>query len=381
MLNRPHFLTKIKKRFEISPVCAILGPRQCGKTTLAMQYAKTEHNSEIHHFDLENPRHMQALQNPMLALENLNGLIILDEIQRVPDLFTTIRYLVDHLDKKFLILGSASRDLIQQSSESLAGRVSFMELTPFSLNDITDIPKHMFRGGFPKAYLADSDSNARLWQEDYITTFLERDLSSLGIQLNPFHLRKLWTLLAHYHAQLMNYSAIGENLGLTHTTVVRYIEILAGTFMVRVLKPWSENISKRQIKSPKVYIRDSGLCHALLGIERNHLLGHPKTGAIWEGYAIEEICRHLDMRSDNYYFWRTEHGAELDLFTEYKGKRLGFEFKYADAPNMTKSMHISKADLQLDHLYVVVPQSETYTMDKDITATDLFGLKKILNAF
>lgn len=403
MLNRLHYLDKIQKCFEINPVCAILGPRQCGKTTLAFHYAEsmqfkatqaiidarhivadssiaqTQHNvHEFHHFDLENPRHMQALQNPMLTLENLNGLIILDEIQRVPNLFPVIRYLVDHLKKRFLILGSASRDLIQQSSESLAGRISFMELTPFSLDEVSDFSAHMFRGGFPKAYLAVSDENARMWQEDYITTFLERDLALLGIKLNPFHLRKLWMLLAHYHGQLMNYSEMGKNIGLTHTTVIRYIEILMGTFMIRVLKPWHENLGKRQVKSPKVYIRDSGLCYALLGIEQKNLLGHPKNGAIWEGYAIEEICRHLDMRADHCYFWRTENGAELDLFIEYKGKRLGFEFKYADAPKLTKSMHISKTDLKLDHLYVVVPKSNTYAMDRDITATDLFGLWELL---
>jgi predicted AAA+ superfamily ATPase len=406
MLNRSPYLDKIAMRFDINPICAILGPRQCGKTTLALEYAKkycgnlstgaksnasvvtsdyvdtamqTRHGfQEFHHFDLENPRHQQALENPMLALENLDGLIILDEIQRAPDLFPVIRYLVDHLKKKFLILGSASRDLIQQSSESLAGRISFMELTPFCLDDVHDLQKHMFRGGFPKAYLATTDDHARLWQEDYITTFMERDLALLGIKLNPFHLRKLWVLLAHYHGQLMNYSAMGNSLGLTHTTVIRYVEILNGTFMIRVLKPWYENIGKRQIKAPKVYIRDSGLCHALLSVEKNNLLGHPKTGALWEGYALEEVCRHLDMRADDCYFWRTENGTELDLFIQWKGRRIGFEFKYADAPTLTKSMHIAKADLMLDDLYVVVPKTNTYAMDQGITATDLMGLWELL---
>jgi hypothetical protein len=377
MLQRLSFLVKLKKRFTIHPVCAILGPRQCGKTTLALQYA-AETGVPTHHFDLENPRHWHALDNPLLALESLEGLIILDEIQRKPDIFPVIRYLVDHHQKQFLILGSASRDLIQQSSESLAGRISYLELTPFSLSEVRDIPHHLYRGGFPKSYLADTDEVARLWQEDYITAFLERDLAAIGINLNPFHMRQLWVLLAHYHGQLMNYSSLGEKLNLSHTTVKRYIEILHGTFMVRILKPWYENIGKRQVKSPKAYIRDSGLCHALLGIEKHQVLGHPKMGALWEGYALEEIIRYMDLRADSFYFWRSEHGAELDLFVEYKGKRLGFEFKYADTPTITKSMRVSLESLKLDTLFVVVPKTQGYPMRDKIIATDLFGVREFL---
>lgn len=387
MLKRLTFLDKIKKRYEIHPICAILGPRQCGKTTLALEYAKEaldqKNISKIHHFDLENPRHWHALDNPLLALENLEGLIILDEIQRKPDIFPVIRYLVDQSaqnlnNQKFLILGSASRDLIQQSSESLAGRISYLELTPFSLDDVDDIPRHLYRGGFPKSYLAPSDEASRLWQEDYITAFLERDLAALGINMNPYHMRQLWILLAHYHGQLMNYSALAEALNVSHPTVKRYVEILQGTFMLRILKPWHENIGKRQIKSPKTYIRDSGLCHTLLGFEKHQLLGNPKMGALWEGYALEEIIRYLDVRADSCYFWRSEHGAELDLFVEHKGKRLGFEFKYSDTPSLTKSMHICLDSLKLDALYAIVPKTQTYPMDDRIIATDLFGLRELV---
>lgn len=383
MLDRSHYLNKIDKRYEVHPICAILGPRQCGKTTLAHDYAKKIlkelPTKNIHHFDLENPRHRYALENPLLALENLEGLIILDEIQRVPDLFPVLRYLVDHHQKKFLILGSASRDLIHQSSESLAGRLSYVELTPFSLREIEDTAKHLYRGGFPRSYLARRNEEASLWIRNYMTSFLERDLRMLGIEMNPYHMHQLWTLIAHDHGQIVNYSALASHLNITSPTVKRYIEILQGTFMVRILKPWYENVGKRQVKSPKVYIRDSGICHALLGIEQHQLLGHPKLGALWKGYALEEIIRYLEIREDGAYFWRTEHGAKLDLFVEYKGRRLGFEFKYADVPKLTKSMHVAWETLKLDALYVLIPKTQSYPLAPNIYATDLVGVKKFID--
>jgi predicted AAA+ superfamily ATPase len=378
MYKREKFLNQIEEYFSITSACAILGPRQCGKTTLALSYSKSL-TIPYHHFDLENPRHAAQLQeNPMLSLEDLEGLIILDEIQRVPELFPVLRYMIDHTQKKFLILGSASRDLIQQSSESLAGRISYLELTPFSLPEVNDLSNHWHKGGFPKAFLAPSYNQAQLWLEGYITTFLERDLSMLGININPYLMRRLWSMLAHYHSQLVNYSEIGKSLNLSHMTIKRYIEILSGTFMIRLLKPWHENISKRQVKSPKIYIRDSGVCHHLLDVSEKTILGHPKLGALWEGYAIEEIIRFLNIRSDSCYFWRTENGAELDLFVIYKGKRIGFEVKYADTPKITKSMHISLENLHLDHLYLIIPKGNSYLLDEKITS---IGLPEYLKTF
>jgi predicted AAA+ superfamily ATPase len=376
MYKRELFLNKISKHLVVNPVCAILGPRQCGKTTLALQYAK-ELQIEYAHFDLENPRHRdQIMNNPMLALEDLKGLIILDEVQRAPEIFPILRYLVDHNQQNFLILGSASRDLIHQSSETLAGRISHIELTPFTLIEVKDLTNHWQKGGFPKAFLSPSFELSQLWLEGYISTFLERDLSTIGININPYRMRRLWMMLAHYHGQIVNYSELGKSLGVSHTTIRNYMEILEGTFMIRLLKPWYENISKRQVKSPKIYIRDSGICHYLLDITERTRIGHPKLGALWEGYALEEIIRKLSILKDSFYFWRTENAAEIDLIMIRDNKRIGFEFKYADAHKITRSAHIGVADLKLDHLYLVTPKSVKYKIAEKITA---IGLEDLIN--
>ncbi|MBM4222520.1 MAG: ATP-binding protein [Gammaproteobacteria bacterium] len=376
-MQRHAYIEKIKKCFQVNPICAILGPRQCGKTSLALAFAKNQ-ASLFHHFDLENHRHAKILQeNPLLTLEELDGLIILDEIQRVPNLFVTLRYLVDHYQKKILILGSAHRDLIQQSSESLAGRISYLELTPFTLTEVIDqypkIDRHFTFGGFPKAFLQNDFKLAHFWLESFIQTFIERDLGCLGFNINHGHMRHLWFLLAHYHGQLVSYTEIGGQVGISHTTVKKYIELLAGTFVVRILRPFHQNITKRQIKSPKVYIRDSGVCMHLLDMTERSLIGHPKLGALWEGYALEEIIRFLEVRDENCYFWRTEHGAELDLLLMIQGKKIGFEFKYSDVASLTRSMRASVDDLQLDHLYVITPKGIHYNLDAKIFC---YGLKE-----
>lgn len=374
MLERLFFENRIHQGLEIHPACAILGPRQCGKTTLAHHYIKS-HPGPVHFFDLENPNDLNALSSPSLTLEPLDGLIVIDEIQRRPELFPYLRVLCDYSDKKFLILGSASRDLIHQSSESLAGRISYIELTPFNSLEVSDMHLHWIRGGFPKSYLAPSASASEQWRSEYIKTYLERDLSWLGFSTNVTLMESLWFMVAHYHGQTLNYSDIARSLAVTDKTIRRYVEILQGSFMVRLLRPWFENISKRQVKSPKLYIRDSGILHSLLDIPDTLMLRHPKVGASWEGYALEETIRRLALDERRCYFWSTQGQAEIDLFCFKEGKRLGFEFKYSEAPRVTASMHTAMKDLMLDTLTIVVPGDKTYPLEKNITVTGLARLR------
>jgi len=370
-MERPKFLAKIKTQFEIYSVCALLGPRQCGKTTLSNQFLQSYHEP-IHQFDLENPEDLLSLSNPMRQLEDLKGLVIIDEIQRLPDLFPPLRVLVDKKKAKYLILGSASRDLIHQSSETLAGRIGYIELTPFQLAEGCMSRILMVRGGFPPSYLASSDDTSFLWRKAYIQTFLERDLPNLGFSIPPLMLLRFWMMLSHVHGQLLNMSELGTSLGVSGYSIRQYIEILAGTFMIRVLQPWFENINKRQIKTPKIYFRDSGILLSLFSIHtEEELLRHPKMGAIWEGFAIEQVINTLDLRPEEVFFWRTGHGAELDLFVPFQGNRIGFEFKFADAPRTTKSMHQAIEDLKLDHLYVIYPGKREIQLSDKITAMGL----------
>src|SRR3990167_352160 len=288
-MERPVFEERITKAFDNHPVVALLGPRQCGKTTLAKMYA--ESSRQVTHFDLENPRDLVKLSSPLLALEELPGLIIIDEIQRTPNLFNILRVLVDgkKVEQKFLILGSASRDLIHQSSETLAGRIAHLELTPFNFQETNNLQQLWLRGGFPKSYLARSIEGSCEWRQSYITTFLERDIPGLGINIPAQTLRRFWLMLAHYHSNIFNASEIGNSLGASHTTMRKYLDILTGVFMIRQLPPWFANIKKRQVKSPKIYFRDSGIYHSLMGIESNNtLINHPKLGSSWEGLALEE---------------------------------------------------------------------------------------------
>jgi predicted AAA+ superfamily ATPase len=354
---RGNWLHKIDEEFHIHPVCALLGPRQCGKTTLVKAFAE-QLNKPVHLFDCENPLHLARLENPLLSLQNLEGLVVIDEVQRRPELFPVLRVLVDeNPDRKYLITGSASRDLIHQSSESLAGRIGYHQVTPFSLSEIEDWRTLWLRGGYPRSYLATSGSRSSRWRDEYIRTFLERDLSQLGFDVTPTVAAKLWRMLAHVHGQTLNLHELAGSLGMDHRTVKRYLHILEGSFMISLLKPWHNNVSKREVKAPKVYIRDSGLLHRLLHLPQDDIENHPKLGFSFEGFAIEQITRQF-YDTVTPYFWATHNGAELDLFIEHEGKRIGFEIKHTDSPKITKSMHIALADLNLDHLFIIIPGAE-----------------------
>ncbi|MBL4823633.1 MAG: ATP-binding protein [SAR324 cluster bacterium] len=379
---RSNYLKQIEQGLLVHKVVALLGPRQSGKTTLARMYAellrkeKGTTPEQITHFDLEDPTDIAALKNPKLVLRELSGLVIIDEIQRVPELFPVLRVLVDLPDNRahFLILGSASRDLIRQSSESLAGRIAHIELTPFQLLETsTDKSERLWlRGGFPPSFLAKDNSISWQWRKEFIKSFLERDLPALGIGIPPQSLRRFWMMLAHYHGQIVNFSELGRSFGASDSTIRRYLDLLNGTFMVRRLSSWHENISKRQVKAPKLYFRDSGLFHSLLGIEnRDQLNRHPKLGASWEGFAIEEVIRCTNVTAEDCYFWATHTGAEIDLLTIQDGKKRGFEFKYSDHPKATKSMHAAMESLKLDSLTVISPTERSFPLSEKIRVVSL----------
>jgi predicted AAA+ superfamily ATPase len=355
----------------MGPAVALLGPRQCGKTTLARQLAES---SKSTYFDLENPVDLARLSEPMTALESLRGLIVIDEVQRHPDLFPVLRVLLDRkpVRARFLILGSASPELLRQSSETLAGRIAIVEMGGFTLEELENPePNRLWlRGGFPRSFLARTEAASAAWREDFIRTFLERDLAQLGVRVPSGTMRRFWTMTAHYSGGIWNGSEIGRSLGEAHTTVKRHLDALAGALVVRVLEPWYANVGKRLVKSPKVYIRDSGLLHTLLGIgERPQLEGHPVVGGSWEGFVIEQLLAHLP-KADAYY-WRTQAGAELDLLLFLKGRRIGIEIKRADAPKMTASMGSALEDLDLHRLLVVYPGSTRYTLRPKVEVTSL----------
>jgi uncharacterized protein len=379
LIIRQQYIEKISFAFSVNPVVAILGPRQCGKTTLAKEYASEEKIEipAINFFDLENPRDLARLETPQLAIEKLSGLIVIDEIQRRPDLFPLLRFLVDENKKRrFLILGSASPDLLQQTSESLAGRISYLELTPFSYPEVENLDRLWLRGGFPHSYLAKTQEVSDAWRSAYITTFLEQDIPRLGITIPANTLRRFWMMLAHSHGNIFNAAEMGQSFGAAHTTMRRYLDILTGTFMVRELPPWIGNIKKRQIKSPKIYFRDSGIFHTLLHIEnKDELYTNPKLGASWEGFALEEVIRHHQASIGEVYFWGIHGQGELDLLIVKNGKNLGFEFKFSDAPTMTSSLKIAEESLELDKLTVIYPGKQSYSLSKKI---QVIGLEKYL---
>ena len=371
-MQRIDFLENIENAFTANPVVALLGPRQCGKTTLAKQYAARQQKT-LHYFDLEHPAHLAQLAEPMLALNDLEGFIVIDEIQLRPDLFPMLRVLVDeHKNRQFLILGSASRDLIQQSSETLAGRISYIECTPFNLKEVKKSKILLNRGGYPRSYLAENSAASYEWRQSYISTFLERDIPNLGFRVPAKTMRRFWMMLTHYHGQIFNASELGTSLGLAHTTVRHYVDILTGTFMVRELLPWFENIKKRQIKSPKIYFRDTGIYLALLNITSEaDLHTNPRLGAAWEGFALEQIINSQKIPAEQCFFWGVHQQAEIDLLVFSNGKRLGFEFKYKDAPTLTKSMHIACETLKLDKLYVIYPGKAGYKLNETIEVMSL----------
>lgn len=373
---REVFLKQITQDLGIVPICALLGPRQCGKTTLARQFAKT-YPDKVHYFDLEDYTDIARLENPKLTLESLEGLVIIDEIQRRPDLFPYLRVIVDKKPLKFLILGSASRELLQQSSETLAGRIAYIHITPFQLSEVGDQQRLWTRGGFPRSFLASSDLASVRWREIYMQTYFERDLVELGMHLPPQRILRLWSMLAQYHGNVMNYSNMAQFLEVSVPTLKNYLALLEGTFMIRTLSPWHDNLGKRLVKTPKIYIRDTGILHQLLSIKSDEdLILDIRKGASWEGFALEEIIKALNLRSQECYFWATHQQAELDLYVQFKGQRLGFEFKCTDQPKKTKSMSLAREALSLDHLFIVTPIEETFRLDENTT---VLALKDCLN--
>ena len=372
-LPRPRELAAVRAGLRRAPVTALLGPRQCGKTTLARLL-----NAE-HFFDLEDPRSLARLDEPQTALEGLSGTVVIDEVQRKPDLFPLLRVLVDRQHAtRYLLLGSASPDVVKEVSESLAGRVAYHDLGPLTIDETGagEWRKLWRRGGFPRSYLADDDAASSLWREDFVRSYLERDVPALGISIPSETLRRFWVMVSHYHGQVLNLSELGRSFGVSDHTVRRYLEILSGTFMIRLLPPWHANVGKRLVKAPKLYIRDSGLFHTLHTIATPvQLESHPKLGASWEGFAMEQAIRLMGVAHPH--FWRTHAGAELDLVWQAHGALWGMEFKYQDAPSMTRSIRAVLRDLPLGHLWVVYPGPDRYRLDEAVSVLPLAEIPDI----
>lgn len=361
------------------PCTAILGPRQCGKTSLAVKISKARDSVYL---DLERPADRRRLQEPELFFEeHRRRLVCLDEIQRAPDLFPVLRSWVDRFpESRFLILGSASLELIRQSSESLAGRIAYLELSPFLGREVfshgVSEKKLWMRGGFPDSLLAPSEEQSVRWRSNFIQTFLQRDLPALGFTLPSLTLERVWTMCAHGHGQPLNASALGSSLGMSHTTIRKYVELLAQTFMLRLLPPFEANLKKRLVKSPKVYLRDSGILHALLGLDEfSALLGHPVYGASWEGLALEQVLSRFPRWKHGFY--RTSDGTEMDLVLEKGGRRLGFEFKASAAPSVTAGFWNSMEALKLEKAYVVAPVESGFSLKKNVHVVSLRGLEEV----
>jgi len=374
MIERPRWLAAIRAALKRSRILALIGPRQAGKTTLARQIVPPDSPA---YFDLEDPTSLARLSEPMTALAPLKGVVVIDEIQRQPDLFPVLRVLADRrpLPARFLILGSATPELLRQSSETLAGRLETITLSGFGLEELgaKALARHWRRGGFPPAYLARSEQESLVWRRQFIQTYLERHLPQLGITIPAVTLLRFWTMLAHYHGGVWNAAEAARSLGVSEPTARRYLDLMTGLFLVRQLQPWHENLKKRQVKTPKVYVRDSGLLHALLGLgSERELLSHPKVGASWEGYTIEETLRVVDPEAA--YFWATHTGAELDLLLFGRGRRYGVEVKFQDAPRLTPSMRHALDDLRLEHLSVLYPGERRYDLERRVTVVPLSEL-------
>lgn len=367
MIERAYYKKYIEKALGRSRAVALLGPRQCGKTTLARQIVERH---SPNYFDLEDPSTLIGFEDPKTALEQLKGVVVIDEVQRRPDVFPVFRVLLDRvpLPAKFLILGSASPELLKQSSESLAGRLELIEMEGFGLSEVGEKKQMRLwnRGGFPLSFLAKNDEDSLVWRIDFIRTFLERDLrEAQGLDVSVVTLHKFWIMLAHSHGKIWNAAPFAASLGLTHPTVRKYLDILTGLFMVRQLQPWYANIKKRQVKSPKIYIRDTGLLHALIGINTEEKLPrHPICGSSWEGFVIEKIIRSVEPH--DIYYWATHQGAEIDLVFFKGGKMYGVEVKRADAPTMTKSIETALECLDIERIAVIYPGTRRYSIHKQV---------------
>jgi predicted AAA+ superfamily ATPase len=373
MIKRTDKLNHIKSGFDRSPIVSITGLRQSGKTTLAKDFA-SHYQGSCTHFDLEDPRSLARLSEPMTALENLSGLVVIDEVQRLPAIFPILRVLADRKEKPacFLLLGSASPLLIKEISESLAGRVALLEMDGFNLMEVGSEESKVLwnRGGLPPSFLAGSDTSSLQWRQDFMTLFVERDLPQFGVTFPSAAMRRFWAMLAHYHGQTWNASELAKSFDVSQAIIRKKLDILTGAFAIRQLPAWYENLGKRIVKSPKIYLRDSGLLHALLDLSTfDQLQSHPTLGSSWEGFCIEQILSITG--SSHAYFWATHAGAELDLFLLHNGKRIGVEIKYSDGPSTTRSMRQALEDLSLDHLYVVYPGKEDYPLDKNIIVNSL----------
>jgi predicted AAA+ superfamily ATPase len=375
MINREQYISRVQTALARNPVVALLGARQVGKTTLARELAG---KTASHYFDLEDPVVAALMEEPMSAMSALRGLVVIDEVQRQPKIFPVLRVLADRAGAPatFLILGSASPELSRQASESLAGRVETIEMEGFSLEEAgggEHLEPLWLRGGFPRSYLAQTDEDSLRWRREFIRTFLERDLGMLGFGMAPSAMGRFWTMLSHYHAQLWNGSEAAIALGVAPNTARSYLEALEQTYMIRKLLPWHANVGKRLVKSPKIYFRDSGIFHALQGISSaTDLLTHPKLGASWEGFALEQVLTAL--RPFDAFFYAVHSGVELDLFLPTAGRRLGVEFKRQDAPKITRSMRGAITDLQLDELWIVYPGTREVALEPGVVLKPLASL-------
>jgi uncharacterized protein len=372
MIERKKEINTLLGLLQRHRIVGITGARQVGKTTLARMLMKMQQGKSSF-FDLENPEDLARLADPMLALKELSGLVIIDEVQRAPNLFSVLRVLADRDDQpaRFLVLGSASPELLKQGSESLAGRIYWHEISGLTIEDVEskNHRKLWLRGGLPRSYLARSAIESLEWRRSYIRTFLERDLPQLGINISSTTMRRFWTMLAHYHGQVWNASGFAGSFGVADTTVRAYLDRLTSALVVRQLQPWHENISKRQVKAPKIYISDSGLLHSLLNLSTgDEIESHPKAGASWEGFALEQIIRLLSAEREECYFWGTHSGAELDLLIVHGRKRIGFEIKRTSAPSITPSMRHAIKDLKLNRLDVIHAGENTFPLMKNVRA-------------
>ncbi len=379
MIKRKRYLELLEKATGRAPVTALLGPRQCGKTTLARRLTRQR---RAHYLDLESSADLARLENPQMFLEPLEGLIVIDEIQLRPDLFPILRVLADRekTPARFLILGSASPSLVKHASESLAGRLEFVDIAGFNLEETgaENSERLWLRGGFPRSFLAKTCEDSLAWRENFIRTFLQRDIPQLGITIPEPALRRFWTMLSHYHGQILNSSELGRALGISDKTVRRYLDILTHTFMVRQLQPWYENISKRQVKSPKIYLRDSGLFHALMSIpDKKALWTHPKIGASWEGFMLEQLLQNMPGEA---YFWAAHSEGEIDLVIIARGKKHGVEFKWSEKPAAARSLRLAKDLLSIEKVWLVYPGKHSFPLDEGIEAVPPSEICKIRDA-